>query len=195
MWWAAVLMGVMGLVAQAVAGNRGLSPIMMVAQAAVPKAAAQVAKTIMLGGGVVLDYIDPVKGQDWRVADNVCYTLQEEGWFRANGLNAATPKCVVSSIEQSPKHGKLVLQSDGFTYNYRPDPGFIGVDMIVFIVHAEGKNVRVMWPVDVAEHEITYEGQNSQLRNEFQIYTSLGGKMGSGLAFCLHSLPSLSPAS
>jgi hypothetical protein len=130
---------------------------------------------------------DRANGINWNVADNVCYSLQEEGWFKANGLNAATPKCVVSSIEQSPKHGKLVLQPDGVAYNYMPEQGFIGKDMIVFIVNAEGKKVLVMWPVNVTEHEFNGEGETSQLHNGFQIDASLASARQ--LNFSIADLP------
>ncbi len=168
----AALMGAMGIATDVaavendagLAGKRGLSPIIpMAAQASGPKAATQVVKTIWLGGSFLWDSPEfRANGINWTVADNVCYSLQEEGWFRANGLNAAPSKCAVSSIERSPIHGKLALQADGVTYNYMPENGFVGKDMIVFIVNAEGKKIRVMWPVFVTEHEFKGEGESSQ---------------------------------
>jgi len=130
----------------------------MVAQAAVPRASTKVVHTIWLEGSFAWDNADDrAIGSNWNIAEEVCSSLQSDDWFKANGLNNETPKCVVSSVKQQPKYGKLVRQKDGSIFNYYPKQGFTGKDIILLIVHAEGKKILVVWQVFVTEHELIIE--------------------------------------
>lgn len=120
-----------------------------------------VAKTIYVGGEVNLSNADEVaNGVDWEIANTACRILQYEKWLEANGLHSDPPKCVVSSVQKNPTHGKSSLYGDGCTYNYVPEPGFTGEDLITFIINTEGKKIFLIWPVNVMKEEVMYEGSD-----------------------------------
>ncbi len=96
----------------------------------------------------------------WNIAGTVCKHLKWRGWFQDNGLNSTNPQCDVISVVKYPNHGQLARLPDGM-YEYFPDSGFLGDDMIQFMVNAEGKSVLVMWPILVREYEQRGEESDS----------------------------------
>jgi hypothetical protein len=70
--------------------------MILAAKSGAQKATTQVVKTIFIGSAFFWDSMDRVDGLSWNIGNSVCYGLQEEGWFRRNGLNTAPPPSVSS---------------------------------------------------------------------------------------------------
>lgn len=124
--------------------NRGLFPITAVTDA---NHTDQV-----LWIGTTFDRDTGRSSEVWDIAGTVCKHLKWRGWFQSNGLNSTNLQCEVISVVKFPNHGQLARLPDGM-YEYFPDSGFLGDDMVQFTVNAEGKSVLVMWPILVREYE------------------------------------------
>jgi hypothetical protein len=154
-------MGVMGLVAQAVAGNRGLSPIITIMD--VPSIPAQetpilLAQAATAGAGVnpQSDYILQTCGETESTGDPMsAMRAVSPANMLANYLNSRSDKQVVFKLAdiknitllEGTQHGKLlssISNTGRTTFHYDPTPNYIGNDRAMFLAEFEGKVYKIV---------------------------------------------------
>ncbi|HLP97406.1 MAG TPA: hypothetical protein VK149_03060 [Sideroxyarcus sp.] len=141
-----LLVGVLGIVDGAAAGNRGLSPITLVlAQAATPAGSTPKPDFILNTCVETESTGDPrsaMRGVD--PAGLLAVYLQNHD---NRTVDMAMLSAIKTTMIEGTKHGKIFSESDnvGLTsYHYDPTPDYIGNDRAVFLAEFEGKVYRIV---------------------------------------------------
>jgi hypothetical protein len=83
--------------------------------------------------------------------------LMDSRWLKANGITAESKANTI--VEILPKHGKLEAIANS-EYQYTPNKGYLGKDLVSFVVTVDGKKIRVKFTLYIVKEIIEEKAQN-----------------------------------
>ena len=190
---------------EAVAGNRGLSPIILSANlTAVGTTMTDASPSISTVPATpqaqydavfsICQAVVPASHADFLTANVLTPTAAWPVYFQSHGLTIEQSAPLTINLVEGPRYGQL--QSEGYAdgvYAYRPNEGYLGSDQMTFVVEAQGKKFKVIESVYVSRGAPEYGPPECPDGFSINELPNSGKASGKGSALDILELPTEGP--